>query len=46
MKLLERLQRAGATGAIVHLPMATASLDACIDWVEWFAKDIIPGFRK
>lgn len=46
MTLMERLQRAGATGAIVHLPMGTASLDACIGWVEWFAKDIIPAFRK
>jgi probable F420-dependent oxidoreductase len=46
MKLLDRLQHAGATGAIVHLPMATASLDECIGWVEWLATDIIPAFRK
>ena len=39
-------QRAGADGAIVHLPMGTASLSECLDWVDWFARDIIPTFRK
>ncbi|MBI4518125.1 MAG: TIGR03619 family F420-dependent LLM class oxidoreductase [Deltaproteobacteria bacterium] len=46
MKLLDRLQRAGANGAIVHLPMGTRDLNECIDWLEWFATDIIPTFRK
>jgi len=42
---INRLRGADVDGAIVHLPMGTASLDECIDWVEWFAKDIIPAFR-
>jgi hypothetical protein len=45
MALLERLQRAGATGAIVHLPPGTSGLDECIDWVAWFSREIIPEFR-
>lgn len=46
LTLMDRLQRAGASGAIVHLPMGTADFNECIDWVEWFAKDIIPDFRS
>jgi hypothetical protein len=45
MALLERLKRAGATGAIVHLPPGTSGLDECIDWVAWFSREIIPEFR-
>jgi probable F420-dependent oxidoreductase len=43
--LIERLQQDGATTAMVHLPMGTADLTECLEWVEWFAKEIIPAFR-
>jgi probable F420-dependent oxidoreductase len=46
MKLLDRLKGAGVNGAVVHLPMGTTSLDQCIDWIEWFATDIIPAYRN
>jgi probable F420-dependent oxidoreductase len=42
---LERLQQSGATGAIVHLPPGTSGLDECLEWVEWFSREIIPAFR-
>jgi hypothetical protein len=43
--LLERVRKAGATGAVVHLPPNTSGLDECIDWVEWFSQEIIPAFQ-
>ena len=46
MPLMDRLRRAGADGAIVHLPMGTTGLDECLRWVEWFAADIMPAFRR
>jgi hypothetical protein len=45
MAPVERLKKAGATGAIVHLPPGTSGLDECIDWVEWFSQEIIPEFE-
>jgi probable F420-dependent oxidoreductase len=45
LALLERLKKAGATGAIVHLPPGTSGLDECIEWAEWFSQEIIPQFE-
>jgi len=45
MALVERVKKAGATGAIVHLPPGTSGLDECIEWVEWFSREIIPEFE-
>jgi probable F420-dependent oxidoreductase len=44
MQLVERVQKAGATGAMVHLP-ETRNLDECLEWVEWFSQEIIPAVR-
>ena len=46
MALVERVKKAGATGAIVHLPPGTSGLDKCIEWVEWFSQEIIPQFEN
>jgi probable F420-dependent oxidoreductase len=46
IELVERLQAGGATGAIVHLPPGSSGLDECIEWAEWFSREIIPAFRK
>ncbi len=43
--MMERLRKAGATGAIVHLPTGTSGLDECIEWVEWFSQEILPAFE-
>jgi probable F420-dependent oxidoreductase len=43
-ELIERLRAAGATGAIVHLPL-TSCLDECLEWVEWFSEEIIPTYN-
>jgi len=45
MTLVERLQGDQATAAVVHLPVGTSGLAECLEWAEWFAKDIIPQFR-
>jgi probable F420-dependent oxidoreductase len=44
--LLGALREAGATGAIVHLPPGTSGLNECLDWVRWFAQEIIPRFSR
>jgi probable F420-dependent oxidoreductase len=44
--LVEAIRGAGATGAVVHLPPGTSGLDECLDWVTWFAQEIIPHFKK
>jgi hypothetical protein len=44
-KRVERVKKAGATGAIVHLPPGTSGLGECIEWVEWFSQEIIPQFE-
>lgn len=36
---------AGATGLIVHLPSGTSGLDECLEWVEWFSREIIPAVQ-
>lgn len=46
VEMIGRLREAGATGAIVHLPVGTSGLDECLEWVEWFSQEIIPVFRK
>ena len=46
MALMERLQKGGATGAIVHLPPGTSGLDECLGWVEWFSREVIPAFTE
>ena len=43
--LIGGLGEAGATGAIVHLPPGTSGLDECLEWVAWFAEEIIPAFK-
>ncbi|MBK7250991.1 MAG: TIGR03619 family F420-dependent LLM class oxidoreductase [Gammaproteobacteria bacterium] len=42
--LVGRLQEAGATGMVVHLPK-TDSYEECLDWVRWFSHEIIPLYR-
>ncbi len=45
LRVLDRLARAGAAGAIVHLPVGTSGLQECLEWVEWFASEIAPQYR-
>ncbi len=44
--LVGALREAGATGAVVHIPPGTSGLNECLDWVAWFAQEIIPTFRS
>jgi probable F420-dependent oxidoreductase len=44
--LIGALAEAGATGAIVHLPPGTSSVDECLDWLERFGREIIPTFKN
>jgi probable F420-dependent oxidoreductase len=44
MPLVERLHEDQATAAVVHLPVGTSGLTECLEWTEWFAKEIIPQF--
>lgn len=44
VELVGRLQEAGATGMVVHLPK-TDSYEECLDWVRWFSHEIIPLYR-
>lgn len=46
VELLEATRAAGATGAVVHLPPGTSGLEECLDWVAWFAHEIIPEFKE
>jgi len=46
LPLIERLEGDQATTAVLHLPVGTSGIGECLDWAEWFARDIIPQFRS
>lgn len=41
---LEALQKAGATSVQV-MPPKVETFEQCLDWIEWYDKEIIPQFR-
>ena len=39
------LAQAGATAVVVN-PPRTQSTQHCVDWLAWFAQEIMPGCRQ
>ncbi len=44
LREVESLQKAGATSVQVR-PPRLPTFEACLEWIEWYDKDIIPQFR-
>ncbi len=44
LREIEGLKKAGATSVHVR-PPNTDTLDQCLEWIEWYDKEIIPQFR-
>jgi len=48
-EIIERvagLQEAGTTGVLVSLPRTSSSVDECLEWMEWLAREVIPPFKR
>lgn len=44
LREIESLQKAGATSVQV-MPPKVDTFEQCLDWIEWYDKEIIPQFR-
>ena len=44
LREIEALQKAGATSVQV-MPPKVETFEQCLDWIEWYDKEIIPQFR-